>query len=140
MYLTSDDINGVASYGTSYIKNYKVPGTPHRGYSFGIEHRDPKYWWISANGNYLTHNYLDISPILRTNNFYINPDDPDGFPFPEANEADARTLLKQERFDNIFLLLSHINILKFFLIKVIKIIFFTLLNLEYLMILILKSK
>ena len=104
MYLTSDDINGVASYGTSYIKNYKVPGTPHRGYSFGIEHRDPKYWWISANGNYLTHNYLDISPILRTNNFYINPDDPDGFPFPEANEADARTLLKQERFDNIFLL------------------------------------
>ena len=39
-----------------------------------------------------------------TNNFYINPDDPDGFPFTEANEADARTLLKQERFDNIFLL------------------------------------
>ena len=104
LYLTSDDINGVANYGTSYIKNYKVPGTPHRGYSFGIEHRDPKYWWISANGNYLTHNYIDISPILRTNNFYINPDDPDGFPFPEANETDARSLLKQERFDNIFLL------------------------------------
>ena len=103
LYLTSDDISGVADYGTTYIKNYKVPGTPQRGYSIGLEHRDPKYWWISANANYLTNNYIDISPILRTNNFYLNPDDPDGFPFPEANELEARSLLKQEKFSDILL-------------------------------------
>ena len=58
LYLTSDDINGVANYGSTYIKNYKVPGTPQRAYSIGLEHRDPKYWWISANANYLTNNYM----------------------------------------------------------------------------------
>ena len=104
LYLTSDDINGVANYGTTYIKNYKVPGTPQRAYSIGLEHRDPKYWWISANANYLTNNYIDVSPILRTENFYNNPDDPDGFPFPEATIEDARRLLKQEKFNDLYLI------------------------------------
>ena len=31
LYLTSDDITGIADYGTAYIENYKVPGTPQRG-------------------------------------------------------------------------------------------------------------
>ena len=103
LYLTSDDINGVVDYGTSFMKNYKVPGTPQRGYSFGIEHRDPKYWWVSANGNYLTHNYLDISPIIRTNNFYIKPDEPDEFPFTEAKAFKKNGLLKLGFFNSAFI-------------------------------------
>jgi hypothetical protein len=30
-------------------------------YSLGLEYRDPKYWWISANVNYITNSYLDIA-------------------------------------------------------------------------------
>jgi hypothetical protein len=45
----------------------------------------------------LTDNYIDVSPIARTNSFYTNP--ANGFPFPEATEERARELLKQERFD-----------------------------------------
>ena len=104
LYLTSDDITGTADYGTAYIKNYKVPGTPHRGYSLGLEYRNPNYWWVSANGNYLSNNYIDISPIIRTERFYVNPEDPDGFPFSNASEIEARRLLKQEKFDDLFLL------------------------------------
>ena len=104
LYLTSDDITGTADYGTAYIKNYKVPGTPQRGYSLGLEYRNPNYWWVSANGNYLSNNYIDISPIIRTERFYVNPEDPDGFPFSNASENEARRLLKQEKFDDLFLL------------------------------------
>lgn len=104
LFLTSDDIRGYADYGTTYIENYKVPGTPQRGYSLGLEYRDPNYWWVSANANYLSNNYIDISPILRTEKFYVNPDDPDGFPFANASEVEARRLLAQQKFDNLFLL------------------------------------
>ena len=104
LYLTSDDIRGTADYGTTYIENYKVPGTPQRGYSLGLEYRNPNYWFISANGNYLSNNYIDISPIIRTEKFYVNPEDPDGFPFANASENEARRLLKQEKFDDLFLL------------------------------------
>jgi hypothetical protein len=44
-----------------------------RAYSLGLEYRDPKYWWISANVNYITNSYLDIAPISRTEIFYKNP-------------------------------------------------------------------
>jgi len=104
LYLTSDDIRGTADYGTTYIENYKVPGTPQRGYSLGLEYRNPNYWFVSANGNYLSNNYIDISPIIRTEKFYVNPEDPDGFPFAEASENEARRLLRQEKFDDLFLL------------------------------------
>tara|TARA_B100000683_G_scaffold45009_2_gene41191 strand:+ start:9975 stop:12689 length:2715 start_codon:yes stop_codon:yes gene_type:complete len=104
LYLTSDDIRGTADYGTTYIENYKVPGTPQRGYSLGLEYRNPNYWFISANGNYLSNNYIDISPIIRTEKFYVNPEDPDGFPFADASENEARRLLRQEKFDDLFLL------------------------------------
>ena len=104
LYLTSDDIRGTADYGTTYIENYKVPGTPQRGYSLGLEYRNPNYWFVSANGNYLSNNYIDISPIIRTEKFYVNPEDPDGFPFADASENEARRLLRQEKFDDLFLL------------------------------------
>src|SRR5690606_11824453 len=66
-------LNPMVNYGTSYIKNYRVAGSPQQAYSFGIEYRDPKYWWIGANAIFLTDLYLHISPLLRTNNFYAEP-------------------------------------------------------------------
>jgi hypothetical protein len=108
LHLESDNFTAAnADFGTSYLKNYHVAGTPQQGYSLGFEYRDPKYWWFQINGNYLTNNYLDISPLLRTNNFYL---DADGVPFVDdktgvqvtQNQVDE--LLTQEKFDPVFLL------------------------------------
>src|SRR6218665_896010 len=90
-------------YGVSTMKNYKQAGMPQQAYSFGLEYRDLKYWWIGANANYLADNYLDISPLLRTNNFYKNPTDPQGLPFFDATEEKGRQYLKQEKFDPVTL-------------------------------------
>ena len=89
-------------FGKAYLKNYKQAGTPQNALSLGLEYRDPKYWWIGANINYLTDNYIDVSPISRTSQFYINP--ANEFPFPEATSERGNELLKQEKFDPITLL------------------------------------
>ena len=87
----------VVDLGKAFLKDYRVAGTPQQAYSAGIEYRDPKFWWIGANANYLSNSYLDVSSILRTNNFTIDPSS--GVPYPEATEASVRNLLKQEKFD-----------------------------------------
>ncbi|PBJ11457.1 carboxypeptidase-like regulatory domain-containing protein [Flavobacterium sp. ACN6] len=84
-------------FGSAYLKNYKQAGMPQNAFSLGLEYRDPKFWWIGANINYLTDNYIDVSPISRTSQFYINP--ANGFPFPEATSERGNELLKQEKFD-----------------------------------------
>lgn len=94
--------NPVYNFGTAALKNYKQPGMPQQAYSFGVEYRNPRYWWLGANINYLTNSYIDVSPISRTAQFYINPKS--GFPFPEASAERARVLLKQEKFNPISLL------------------------------------
>lgn len=96
-------LNPMVNYGTSYIKNYRVAGSPQQAYSLGIEYRDPDYWWIGANANFLTDLYLDVSPLLRTNNFFAEPGQ-GGASFPDVDEDVARSLLKQEKLDDIFLL------------------------------------
>lgn len=88
-------------FGQAYLKNYKQAGMPQNAISFGLEYRDPKFWWIGANANYLTDNYIDVSPISRTSQFYINP--ANGFPFPEATSERGNQLLKQEKFDPVSL-------------------------------------
>ena len=90
------------NFGESYLKNYKQPGTPQQAYSFGLEYRDPKFWWLGANINYLAESYIDVSPISRTSQFYINP--ANGFPFPETTSERGNELLKQEKFNPITLL------------------------------------
>jgi len=89
-------------FGRAYLKNYKQSGTPQQAYSFGLEYRDPKFWWIGGNINYLAESYIDVSPISRTSQFYINP--ANGFPFPEATSERGNELLKQEKFNPVTLL------------------------------------
>jgi hypothetical protein len=102
LYIAADEFS-TTHLGTAYLKNYKTSGTPQRGYSLGFNYRDPKYWWVSANANYLTNNYISISPILRTDNFYTdsfgNP-----IPFQNVSQEQVDTLLAQEKFDDIFLI------------------------------------
>jgi hypothetical protein len=99
---TVENTNPSFDFGTALLKNYKQAGMPQQAYGLGIEYRDPKYWWIGANINYLADSYIDISSIVRTDGFYTNP--ASGFPFPEATEERARELLKQEKFDPVVLL------------------------------------
>ncbi|UQD55526.1 carboxypeptidase-like regulatory domain-containing protein [Flavobacterium sp. K5-23] len=99
---TPENSKPTFDFGTAALKNYKQAGMPQQAYSVGLEYRDPKYWWIAANMNYLKDTYIDVSPISRTDRFYTNPNS--GFLFPEATEERAAELLKQEKFDPVALL------------------------------------
>ncbi|HWS59545.1 MAG TPA: carboxypeptidase-like regulatory domain-containing protein [Flavobacterium sp.] len=81
--------------GPTYMEGYKLPGMPQQAYSAGLEYRDPKYWWISANINYLSNNYLDVAPLIRTSK-YITDSDEANFPYdPELSAS----YLAQEKFE-----------------------------------------
>ncbi len=86
----------IFDFGKAYLKNYRLPGMPQTAASFGLEYRDPHFWWVGANINYLANSYLDVSNITRTDNFVV---DSDGLGFAGANEESVRRFLKQEEFD-----------------------------------------
>jgi hypothetical protein len=107
LYLLSETfIDENSDFGQAYLKNYKVSGTPQQAYSLGFEYRDPDFWWFQINTNYLANNYLDVSPLLRTANFFT---DADGVPFVDAETGEFITqeqvadLLQQEKFDDALL-------------------------------------
>lgn len=93
--------NPITDFGKTYLKNYRVSGMPQQAYSIGLEYRDPKFWWIGANANYLADSYIDVSNIIRTNNFTI--DKTTGSTFEGLTEETVRKVLKQEKFDPITL-------------------------------------
>ena len=107
VYLNNDsaasltNTNPIINYGTASLKGYRLAGSPQQAYSVGLEYRDPHYWWIGVNGNYLDDNYLDISEILRTQSFYTDRTIGGGVPYPEVTPERTRELLKQEKFDRI---------------------------------------
>ncbi len=101
MYTTISENVANQPLGSSYLRNYFQSGTPQRGYSLGFEYRDPKYWWISANANLLTHNYISLSEFRRTNNFYLDPFD--GLPIEGLEQEQVDEILTQERFDDAFI-------------------------------------
>lgn len=98
---SATNTNPLLRLGEANMKNYRQPGSPQQAYSFGLEYRDPKFWWIGANVNYMDDSYIDISPLLRTANFVRDPADLSGGAFPEITEDRLRELLKQEKFDPI---------------------------------------
>ena len=96
----------VKDYGITHLKNYKQSGMPQTAASLGLEYRAPKFWWIGANINYLGNNYIDIAPITRTDRFYIDPNilNVSQSAFPEATQQRGDQLLKQEKFNDFYLL------------------------------------
>ncbi|MFY8180504.1 MAG: carboxypeptidase-like regulatory domain-containing protein [Flavobacterium sp.] len=90
----------IKDYGVAKLKNYRQPGMPQTAASFGLEYRDPKFWWIGANANYLGSSYIDVAPILRTDAFLVDQTFGNGStPFFEATQERVDQLLKQEKFD-----------------------------------------
>lgn len=91
---------GIDSKGKASLKDYKVAGGPQRAGSVGFEYRDPKFWWFGATANFFSNAYLDVAAITRTDNFAL---DATGIQLPGYDEAIARELLKQEKFDDYML-------------------------------------
>jgi hypothetical protein len=107
LYIQSESFtNENSNFGTSYLKNYHLSGTPQRAYSLGFEYRDPNFWWFQASANFLSNNYIAISPLLRTDNFFT---DADGVPFiddetgVQVTQNQINSLLVQEKFDDALL-------------------------------------
>lgn len=90
--------NSLTDFGTVYIKNYHQAGMPQTAASFGLEYRDPNFWWIGANVNYLANTYVDFANILRTDNFSI--DSATGDNYSGATPETVRAILKQEKFND----------------------------------------
>ena len=95
LYLGAD--NNTVAVGPSNLENYKIAGGPQKAYSVGFEYRDPDYWFIGITSNFFTNTYVDVSPLTRTQNFYLAQD---GLPFNDYDISVARQLLKQEKFDD----------------------------------------
>lgn len=105
LYYFSDakaDVGGYEYQGTAYMKNYKLSSTPQKGYSLGFQYRDPNYWWFGATGNYLADNYVSLAASRRTQAFL--KDAVTNLPYVDASEERIRNVLRQEKFDNAFML------------------------------------
>ncbi len=95
---------GVKSFGSTQLKGYALAGGPQKAFSISLHYEDPNYWRLSVFGNYFSDTYLDVNPLLRTNNFFT---DSDGLPFADYNEELASELLQQEKFPSYFILSAN---------------------------------
>ncbi|WP_394748347.1 carboxypeptidase-like regulatory domain-containing protein [Spongiimicrobium salis] len=93
---------GNVDLGFARLKDYKLARGPQKAMAFGIEYRNPKYWWLGASANYLTNNYASISAITRTPSFILDPET--GLPFPGATPENVNALLQQGPLDDVYLL------------------------------------
>ncbi len=102
LYLRSDDFEGALTFGdgTTQLEDLHVAGGPERAFQLGFEYRDPDFWWIGATTNYFSNAYIDVSNLARSANFAT---DADGLPFNDYDEGVARDLLRQQQFDDYFL-------------------------------------
>ncbi len=95
--LTSSDFVEGLNFGQANLENYRIAAGPQQAASIGFEYRDPNYWWFGTTANFFADTYVDVSPLTRTQNFYL---DTDGLPFSDYDPNLARELLRQERFDD----------------------------------------
>jgi hypothetical protein len=103
------DIEGAqgGELGEAFTKGYHIGGSPEKAFSLGVNYRNPAYWWVAVNGNFLKDHYLSISPLLRTSNFYLDADEvpfTDELTGAQISKSKVSELLEQEKFDDLFLL------------------------------------
>lgn len=94
--LSSDNLAKTFDYGKASLEKYKLSNGPQTALSIGLEYRDPKFWYIGANLNYMADAYTGVSAIRRTQNFVLNPETP-GQPFPDLTDDKLHDILKQEK-------------------------------------------
>jgi hypothetical protein len=64
--LTVENGSSPDRYGTIYIKNFYVSGTPQTATSLGLKYSGPGFLFIDFNVNYYDKIYLDFNPERRT--------------------------------------------------------------------------
>jgi CarboxypepD_reg-like domain len=94
------NLNNKNDKGAAKLEGLKLPGMPQQAYSLAVEYRDPKFWWIGVNANYLSDTYLDVSSLKRTSSYY----DPIANTGVVIDQEKAEEFLKQEKFSPIRLL------------------------------------
>lgn len=92
----------IEDLGKTYLKGYRIGGMPQTTGSIGLEYRDPNFWFVGGNFNYFDHTYVNVSNILRTDNFTV--DDKTSLSYTGVNETSVRKALTQERLPELFLL------------------------------------
>ncbi len=102
LYLASDVFDAQAQ-GKSLLKDYKLSNGPQDAYSLGLEYRDPHYWFIGGNLNYYNHNYVSVSPLIRTEQFYTDPILNEAY--PGVNDKTLKQVWEQEKLEEFF----HLN-------------------------------
>ncbi len=118
VYVASDLFN--ATYlGTSHLMNYKIANGPQNAYSIGVEYRSPHYWFVGVNYNYFENAYISVSPILRTERFYLDPNTNQPYQaindyrgnadwdIPAVNNQILNELLAQEKLESY----GHLNLI-----------------------------
>ncbi len=98
--LSSSGISENLEYGKAYLKNYHLPGGPQTAAQLGFEYRDQDFWWFGTTLNYFSRAFIDVNPLTRTTNFQK---DYDGLPLLSYDVNIASELLKQEEFEDYFL-------------------------------------
>lgn len=96
------NLDGNIDLGKAKIKDYKLAQGPQKALAFGVNYRDPKYWWVGLTANYLANSYANISTITRTESFYIDPKT--GTKFPDATIENVTKLLEQKPLNSFYLL------------------------------------
>ncbi len=118
VYVASDLFN--ATYlGISHLNGYRLANGPQRAASIGVEYRSPKFWFVGLHFNYFDQTYINISPLLRTERFYLNPDtnepygaitdylgNPD-WDIPAVDNEILSDLLAQEKLESY----THLNLI-----------------------------
>ena len=102
LYLASDVFDAQAQ-GKSLLKDYKLSNGPQDAYSLGLEYRDPHYWFIGGNLNYYNHNYVSVSPLIRTEQFYTDPILNEAY--PGVNDKSLKQVWEQEKLEEFL----HLN-------------------------------
>ncbi len=102
LYLISDSLKGFQKQGKAYIEHYKLSGTPQQAYALGFSYESAAHGWIGIFGDYLSHGYIAIAPVLRSRAFVINP--ATQLPYRGLSDAALKKALRQERFPDAFVL------------------------------------
>jgi hypothetical protein len=106
LYIFSDNSPGIHDYGPSYMKDYKITGTPQKAYAMGIRYNSPQYWWAGINVNFLQDIYSNISSLARTKNFIMKDD---VFPYEDITQKNVKSVLKQKQFQDVFMVNANIG-------------------------------